>query len=259
MVATIGKNFFGTESKPRWFLVFLLLSLIERSKLFFTTGQLANQTHFLIWLLLHVSDPLANQFVPPDPLANQGKDMKKKRTVVSSSICVYVEVGFYTGTGSFFFFDGLCFIDVILNIDLESLRVGEIEEGINSNLRSVEVRMCKELKEVWRVKGVNNSNLPILGFQIVECIKISGCCSLRNVFTPTTSNFDMRALKKVNIDGVDGWGGNTSNTEEDGDYLRPSGELGSPNRRPDRGQGFPVKMGPEAGDPHCAQNGATDG
>ncbi|KAJ9545370.1 hypothetical protein OSB04_025077 [Centaurea solstitialis] len=30
-----------------------------------------DNTHLLIWFLLHVSDLLANQFVPPDPLANQ--------------------------------------------------------------------------------------------------------------------------------------------------------------------------------------------
>ena len=96
-------------------------------------------------------------------------------------------------------------IDVIFNIDLGSSCAREINEGNNnSNLKSVEVRRCKELREVWRVKGVNN-DLPILGFQNVESIKIIGCKSFRNVFTPSTSNFVMKALTKITLRGKDWW------------------------------------------------------
>lgn len=78
--------------------------------------------------------------------------------------------------------------------------VAEIEEENNRNLRSIVVRECGELKEVWRVKGENN-DLPIVGFQNVECIEITKCKRLRNLFTPTTSNFDMKALTKITLDG----------------------------------------------------------
>ncbi|KAI3745758.1 hypothetical protein L6452_08165 [Arctium lappa] len=93
-------------------------------------------------------------------------------------------------------------IDVIFNIDLGSSCVGEIEED-SCNLRDIKVMNLGELREVWRVKGVNNSNddLPILGFQNVECIEIYSCKSLRNVFTPTTSNFDMKALTMIILNG----------------------------------------------------------
>ncbi|KAI3745752.1 hypothetical protein L6452_08159 [Arctium lappa] len=104
-------------------------------------------------------------------------------------------------------------IDVLFNIDLGC--VGEIQES-SSNLRSIKIRRLGELRDVWRViNGVNNSNddLPILGFQSVEYIKIEDCKRLRNVFTPTTSNFDMRALKEITIDGYDGWGENRSDNE----------------------------------------------
>ncbi|KAI3745756.1 hypothetical protein L6452_08163 [Arctium lappa] len=95
-------------------------------------------------------------------------------------------------------------IDVIFNIDLgssssssSSCVVAEIEEEANSsNLRYIQVDGCEELREVWRVKGVND-DLPILGFQNVECVEIKFCKRLRNVFTPTTSNFDMKAVTKI--------------------------------------------------------------
>ncbi|XP_024961260.1 probable disease resistance protein At4g27220 [Cynara cardunculus var. scolymus] len=103
-------------------------------------------------------------------------------------------------------------IDVLFNIDLGSC-VDEIEQG-NNNLRSITAIGLRKLREVWTVKGVVNSSLPILGFQSVECIVIRRCKRLRNVFTPTTSNFDMRAVKEITIDGIDGWGENKSNDEE---------------------------------------------
>ncbi|KAI3745746.1 hypothetical protein L6452_08152 [Arctium lappa] len=97
-------------------------------------------------------------------------------------------------------------IDVIFNIDLgssssSSCVVAEIEEDINSsNLRSIKAWRCWELRQVWKVKGVND-DLPIPGFQNLECIEIRECNRLRNLFTPTTSNFDMKALTKVYING----------------------------------------------------------
>ena len=88
-------------------------------------------------------------------------------------------------------------IEVLFNIDLES--VGNIEESICC-LKSIQVSELENLREVWRIKGVNNEGLTFNCFQAIENIEISDCKRFRNVFTPTTTNFDMRALTKLAID-----------------------------------------------------------
>ncbi|KAI3745749.1 hypothetical protein L6452_08156 [Arctium lappa] len=115
-------------------------------------------------------------------------------------------------------------IDVIFNIDLgsssssSSCVVAEIEEDNISNLRSIKVEKCGELRQVWRVKGVLNDDLPILDFQNVECIAIEFCKSLRNIFMLTTSNFDMKALTKVILKGTYDW---EENERDNSQIARP--------------------------------------
>ncbi|KAJ9542287.1 hypothetical protein OSB04_028793 [Centaurea solstitialis] len=149
-------------------------------------------------------------------------------------------------------------IDVIFNIDLTSSSIGDINEGISSNLRRIEVWSLKELREVWRVKGVNNSNLPIHGFQTVECIEIRNCKRLRNVFTPTTSNFDMRALKEVTTNGIDGWGENTSNNEEIATLIPSPPDEDGQGDKPRKGLESLYPWGPMPGMGSCINNGALD-
>ncbi|XP_052624295.1 uncharacterized protein LOC111909128 [Lactuca sativa] len=87
-------------------------------------------------------------------------------------------------------------IEVLFNINLDS--AGGIGEGSSkSSLRSIEVNQLGKLRELWRIKGANSSGLLIGGFQAVEYIEITKCKSFRNVFTPTTTNFDLRALKEI--------------------------------------------------------------
>ncbi|KAI3745584.1 hypothetical protein L6452_07984 [Arctium lappa] len=88
-------------------------------------------------------------------------------------------------------------IEVLFNIDLES--VGNIEES-SCCLRSIQVWEVGNLREVWRIKGANNEGLTFSCFHAIENIEISDCKWFRNVFTPTTTNFDMRALTKLAID-----------------------------------------------------------
>ncbi|KAJ9538233.1 hypothetical protein OSB04_030966 [Centaurea solstitialis] len=60
IVKRTGKTAYEMVEQLKHFLVLELMYCLMRY-----------QTHLLIWFLLHVSDLLANQFVPPDPLANQ--------------------------------------------------------------------------------------------------------------------------------------------------------------------------------------------
>lgn len=85
-------------------------------------------------------------------------------------------------------------IQVLFNIDLRN--AGNTNE-VRSSLRSIRVERLGELREMWRIKGANNSRLLIRGFQAVENIHIHGCTRFRNVFTPNNTNFDMRALVKI--------------------------------------------------------------
>ncbi|KAL4578794.1 hypothetical protein LXL04_014925 [Taraxacum kok-saghyz] len=102
-------------------------------------------------------------------------------------------------------------IEVLFNIDLDC--VGEIglEEGSTSSLKKIELKKLSKLREVWRIKSVNNSFLPFRGFQAVEHITIEICERFRNVFTPTTTNFDLGALieMKITIFG-EAWSNNES-------------------------------------------------
>ncbi|KAI3745841.1 hypothetical protein L6452_08252 [Arctium lappa] len=87
-------------------------------------------------------------------------------------------------------------IEVLFNIDLRC--VGKNEE-VGSCLRSIRVLDAENLREVWRLKGANDSGHVINGFQAIETIFITGCKRFRNVFTPTTTNFNMRALIELSI------------------------------------------------------------
>ncbi|KAL8245982.1 hypothetical protein R6Q59_007198 [Mikania micrantha] len=86
-----------------------------------------------------------------------------------------------------------CSIKVIFNID-----VGNIKQHI-CNLRSIKVYEMMELREVWRINEEKYSRHHICGFQAIETIYINNCKKFRNVFTPITTNFDMRALKNIRI------------------------------------------------------------
>ncbi|XP_023760073.1 uncharacterized protein LOC111908478 [Lactuca sativa] len=89
-------------------------------------------------------------------------------------------------------------IEVLFNIELDS--IGQIGEGINnSSLRIIQLQNLGKLSEVWRIKGADNSSLLISGFQGVESIIINKCKRFRNVFTPTSTNFDMGALMEIRI------------------------------------------------------------
>ncbi|KAL4579065.1 hypothetical protein LXL04_015200 [Taraxacum kok-saghyz] len=86
-------------------------------------------------------------------------------------------------------------VEVLFNIDLDS--IGEIEEG--SNLRSLFMEDLGKLKELWRIKGVDNSRLLDYGFQAVESIYVDNCERFRNIFMPITTNFYLGALMKFSI------------------------------------------------------------
>ncbi|KAL9995476.1 putative AAA+ ATPase domain, P-loop containing nucleoside triphosphate hydrolase [Helianthus debilis subsp. tardiflorus] len=83
-------------------------------------------------------------------------------------------------------------VEVLFNMDFESLH--EVGEHISSALRRIEVDKLGKLKEVWRMKGVNDSNIHINCFKGVESIEIRNCSIFRNIFTPATTNFDLGAL-----------------------------------------------------------------
>lgn len=83
-------------------------------------------------------------------------------------------------------------IQVLFNIDCESL-CGM--EGYISRLRSIKVDDLVKLKEMWRMKGcLDNYETLIDGFKCVERIEIERCYNFTNIFTPTTTNFDLKAL-----------------------------------------------------------------
>ncbi|KAJ0693091.1 putative leucine-rich repeat domain superfamily [Helianthus annuus] len=90
-------------------------------------------------------------------------------------------------------------IEVIFNIDFE--HVSEME-GYVSRLRSVRVECLVKLKELWRMRGVNNSTILINGFQAVQSIFISDCKRFESTFTPVTTNFDLSALTDYIVEGV---------------------------------------------------------
>ncbi|KAK9064478.1 hypothetical protein SSX86_015860 [Deinandra increscens subsp. villosa] len=91
---------------------------------------------------------------------------------------------------------GLCgSVEVLFNIDLE--RVHEME-GCSSRLRRIIVSELMKLKELWSMRGVNNSDIVINGFKSVEVINIIRCEGFTNLFTPPTTNFDLGALEYYN-------------------------------------------------------------
>ncbi|CAH1435987.1 unnamed protein product [Lactuca virosa] len=105
-------------------------------------------------------------------------------------------------------------IEVLFNINLDS--AGGIGEGSSkSSLRSIEVNQLGKLRELWRIKGANSSGLLIGGFQAVEYIEITKCKSFRNVFTPTTTNFDLQALKEI-------WINNNGENRRNNDLMESS-------------------------------------
>ncbi|CAI9270209.1 unnamed protein product [Lactuca saligna] len=94
-------------------------------------------------------------------------------------------------------------IKVLFNINLDC--DGGIGES-KCSLRSIQVNQLGNLRELWSIKGVNNlskRHLLIDGFHRVEYIEITTCKSFRNIFTPVTTNFDLRELKGIwiNNDG----------------------------------------------------------
>nr|KAJ0221582.1 hypothetical protein LSAT_V11C200052380 [Lactuca sativa] len=81
-------------------------------------------------------------------------------------------------------------IESLFNIDLDC--AGAIgQEDNSSSLRNIEVENLGKLREVWRIKGGDNSRPLVHGFQAVESIRVRKCKRFRNVFTPTTTNFDL--------------------------------------------------------------------
>ncbi|KAM0058477.1 putative leucine-rich repeat domain superfamily [Helianthus debilis subsp. tardiflorus] len=81
----------------------------------------------------------------------------------------------------------------LFNIDL-----GQTQQLSMCSLRNIKVCSCEIFREVWRIKDPENNYL-IGGFQAVETIYIKKCEKFRNIVTPTTVNFDMRALKDIYI------------------------------------------------------------
>ncbi|KAL7612630.1 hypothetical protein Lser_V15G04852 [Lactuca serriola] len=91
-------------------------------------------------------------------------------------------------------------IESLFNIDLDCAgAIGE-QDNIGSLIRSIKVETSGKLREVWRIKGVDNSCPLVRGFQAVESISIRGCERFRNVFMPTTTNFDLGALLEIQIE-----------------------------------------------------------
>ncbi|KAK9064481.1 hypothetical protein SSX86_015863 [Deinandra increscens subsp. villosa] len=90
-------------------------------------------------------------------------------------------------------------VEVLFNIDLE--RVHEME-GYSSRLRRIDVYELENLQELWRMKGVNNSDILINEFISVERIILQCCRRFTNLFTPTTINFDLGALIHYDTDVI---------------------------------------------------------
>ncbi|GKD07569.1 hypothetical protein Tco_1187254, partial [Tanacetum coccineum] len=83
-------------------------------------------------------------------------------------------------------------IEVLFDIDMRCVGETDKVSSSSSRLRSIYLWRLGKLREVWRIKDGGN-NL-IHGFEAVESILIEDCEIL---ITPATTNFDMRALKKV--------------------------------------------------------------
>ncbi|KAJ0844604.1 putative P-loop containing nucleoside triphosphate hydrolase, leucine-rich repeat domain superfamily [Helianthus annuus] len=91
-------------------------------------------------------------------------------------------------------------VEMLFNMDFESLH--EVGEYGSSALRRIKVDELGKLKEVWRMKGVNDSNIHINCFKGVESIEITECKSFTNIFTPATTNFDLGALTNYVTDNT---------------------------------------------------------
>ncbi|MFS8016268.1 putative leucine-rich repeat domain superfamily [Helianthus anomalus] len=83
-------------------------------------------------------------------------------------------------------------IEVLFNIDFES--VCGMRKHNSSKLRKIEVRELQKLKELWRMKGVNESYTLVNSFKDVQTIHIEECDNFTDIYTPTTTNFDLGAL-----------------------------------------------------------------
>ncbi|KAI7752914.1 hypothetical protein M8C21_000073, partial [Ambrosia artemisiifolia] len=88
-------------------------------------------------------------------------------------------------------------IEVLFNIDFESMC--GMGKHNSSKLRNIEVKNLQKLKELWRMKGVNESHMLVNGFKDVQRILIEGCDNFKDVFTPTTTNFDLGALAVYHV------------------------------------------------------------
>lgn len=88
-------------------------------------------------------------------------------------------------------------IEVLFDIDVSKNK----QPNSSSSLRIIEAEGLKKLTEVWKIKdaGKKYSSLLFGGFQAFESLKIMRCERFRNIFTPTTFNFNMRALRDINI------------------------------------------------------------
>ncbi|KAI3745599.1 hypothetical protein L6452_08000 [Arctium lappa] len=106
-------------------------------------------------------------------------------------------------------------IEVLFNIDLGC--VGQTTEEVSSCLRSICVMELGNLREVWRIKGADDAGLTFSGFQAIETLEINRCKRFRNVFTPTTINFDMKALTRIGLVGCGG-------SERDDELVKSSQE-----------------------------------
>ncbi|XP_076934694.1 uncharacterized protein LOC143601077 [Bidens hawaiensis] len=82
-------------------------------------------------------------------------------------------------------------IEVLFNIDIEVYGIAECH---SSRLRRIEAYELEKLKDLWRMIGVNNSRILINCFKGVEIIEIKFCKRFTNIFTPTTTSFDLGAL-----------------------------------------------------------------
>lgn len=87
-------------------------------------------------------------------------------------------------------------IEVLFNIDFGC--EGKFEQ-VGGSLRNIHVDSLDKLKEVWRINGANNSSNVIGGFQTVKSIFIRRCQSFRNIFIPSTTNFDLGAVMNIDI------------------------------------------------------------
>ncbi|KAI3724520.1 hypothetical protein L2E82_36301 [Cichorium intybus] len=109
-------------------------------------------------------------------------------------------------------------IEVLFEIDMSC--VGEIEE-YSSNLRSIHVEVLGKLRQLWRMKGESSSDILIRSCEALVKININNCERFVNVFTPTVTNSDVKALMNVSIDGRRPWEESGRNIE----LIRKSQEI----------------------------------